>query len=272
MNNIIYNVSFPKLGLNFKINPIALDFGNINIRWYGVIIALGFLTGFIYVNFRSKKFGINSSDLLDFIIWPTFLGIVFARIYYVIFYPGDFYIKNPEKIFMINEGGIAIYGAIFGGIIGILLVSKIKKENALKALDLLSFGVIIGQCVGRWGNFVNQEAFGSETGFILGMASQSTNFVAVHPCFLYESFGCFLIFWVMHFCSSNEKVRRRLGNIFALYLFLYSFLRFFIESLRTDSLMLPFTFIKISQLISILGILIAIIIFYKNKENKHSPA
>ena len=266
MTNIIYDVSFPKLGLNFKINPIAFDFGNINIRWYGVIIAIGFLTGFLYVNSRSKKFGVTNSNLLDFIIWPTFLGIIFARIYYVIFYPGDFYIKNPEKIFMINEGGIAIYGAIFGGIIGILLVSKIKKENTLKILDLLSFGVIIGQCKGRWGNFVNQEAFGSKTDFILGMASQSTNFVAVHPCFLYESFGCFLIFLAMHFYSLNKKVREKSGNIFALYLLLYSVLRFFVESLRTDSLMLPFTFIKISQLISVLGILIAIGIFYKNKK------
>ena len=153
-------------------------------------------------------------------------------------------------IFIIPEGGIAIYGAIIGGFLGVLVLAKIKKKNLCSVLDLMSLGLIIGQTVGRWGNFVNQEAFGTETTLPWGMMSENTFFKIVHPCFFYESLGCFACFLFLHFYSL--KIKYKPGNIFLIYTMLYGLLRALIEGLRTDSLILPGTFIRVSQLLSII--------------------
>lgn len=250
MNNTIYNVSFPGLGINLKINPVALQYSGIKIYWYGIIISIGFLLAYSYVEARKKDFGFNSNDVSNFTIIPSFIAIICARIYYIIFYPGNFYIEHPSEILKISHGGIAIYGAIIGGILSLVILSKIKKKNTLSVLDLMSLGVIIGQCVGRWGNFVNQEAFGSETNLPWGMSSENTGFRTVHPCFLYESLGCLICFTILHFVSKKKNLPK--GSVFYLYLLLYSALRAVIEFFRTDSLLIPGTSLKVSFVLSLL--------------------
>lgn len=245
---MIYNVSFPKIGLNLKINPVALNFESFSVKWYGIIIAVGFLLGFFYTIGKCENFKIKKCDFENIVIFSSVLAIAFARIYYVIFYPGDYYIKNPSKILLINEGGIAIYGAVIGGIIAIIIYCKVKKLNILSVLDIMSMGLVIGQTLGRWGNFTNQEAFGKTTDFILGMSSENTNNLAVHPCFLYESVCCFLIFIILHFYSKKNKFKP--GKIFFIYTASYGFIRMFIENLRTDSLFIPNTNLKISLIVS----------------------
>ncbi len=250
MSNVLYNVSFPKIGIYLKINPIAFKAGNFGIYWYGIIIAIGFLLAFLYISSKSGKFGLTQNDVSDFTLTASVLGIIGARVYYVIFYPGNFYEENPMKVFMISEGGIAIYGAIAGGFLGIWLTAKIKKKNIKSVLDLMCLGFVIGQTIGRWGNFVNQEAFGTETDLPWGMMSENTLFKTVHPCFLYESFGCLVCFLFLHIYSS--KIKFKPGNIFLIYTMLYGLLRALIESLRTDSLVIPGTFIRVSQLLATL--------------------
>ncbi len=249
MNNILYHVSFPNLGLNLTISSVAFNFGNITIHWYGIIVAIGFLLGYMYVNFRSKSFNLNQNNISDLTLISSVVGIICARVFYVLFYPGDFYKRNPLKIFMINEGGIAIYGAIIGGVLTLVTICILKKIKILKTLDLMSIGLVIGQAIGRWGNFVNQEAFGTETDIFCGMSSENTLFKTVHPCFLYESIGCLIIFLFLHFYSSKQKTKP--GTIFFLYTLLYGILRAFIENLRTDSLVVPYTSVKVSQILAL---------------------
>lgn len=268
MSEVLYNVSFPKLDIFLKINPVAFKIGNIQGRWYGIIIALGFFLAFLYVSHRAKNFGLTKNDVADFTIIASVCGIIGARIYYVAFYPGDFYIQNPMKIFMISEGGIAIYGAIIGGFFGIWIMSKIKGNDVKSVLDLASFALAIGQSVGRWGNFVNQEAFGTETNLPWGMMSENTFFKTVHPCFLYESLGCFICFLFLHFYSS--RVKSKPGTIFLLYTMLYGALRTLIEGLRTDSLMIPQTSLRVSQLMGILLFAVSAVILLIQNQNRKS--
>lgn len=263
----MYNVSFPKLGINLKISPVVFSFGSITVRWYGVIIALGFLLAFLYVLKRSKNFGFQKEKIENITFITSIVAIISARLYYVICYPGDFYIENPSKILCINEGGIAIYGAILGGISALWFMSKQNEMDFLSLLDLMSLGVLIGQAIGRWGNFVNQEAFGTITNLPWGMSSENTLNQTVHPCFLYESLGCLICFIFLHYYSLNKKYPK--GNIFLMYLMIYGILRFLIEGLRTDSLIIPGTFIKISQLVSILLVVASIILIYIKMQSKN---
>lgn len=249
-NNMIYHISFPKLNLNFELSPDLISAGSISIKWYGVILATAFLCAFFYIFCKSDDFGIKKETVYDLTFASTIPAIIAARLYYVAFFPGDFYIRHPEKILAISEGGIAIYGAIIGGAFGAIIICLIKKLPILKVLDLLSLGVVIGQGIGRWGNFVNQEAFGEYTDLPWGMMSENTSFQTVHPCFLYESLGCFMIFLILHFTA--PKLKSTSGAIFLLYCMLYGALRFMIESLRTDSLTIPNTSIRISQLLALL--------------------
>lgn len=254
-NEKIYHIVFPNLNLSFELSPDIISIGNISIKWYGVILAVAFLCAFFYIFHKSNDFGIKTENIYDLAFASTILAILGARLYYVIFFPGDFYMKHPEKIFAISEGGIAIYGAIIGGSIGAIIVCKIKKLPILKVLDILSLGVVLGQAIGRWGNFVNQEAFGEPTDLPWGMMSENTSFQSVHPCFLYESLGCAVIFFVLHFMI--PKLKSTPGLIFLSYSMLYGALRFVVESLRTDSLIIPNTGIRISQLLALLVCIIS---------------
>ncbi len=267
MFNNVYNVKFPGMNLNFQFSPIAFKLGNITVYWYGIIVCIGFLLALWYVIANCNRFKINSNDMIDAIIVGLLCGIIGARLYYVIFYPGDMYLKNPIKILYINQGGIAIYGGIIGGLLGGILVAKKKKMNLLAALDLTALGFLIGQSVGRWGNFINQEAFGTETDIFCRMISENTFGVAVHPCFLYESIWCALGFVLLHLFSM--KYRKYDGQVFFLYLVWYGVERFFVESLRTDSLLIPGINIRISQVVALITAIIGIffIVKFKNKKD-----
>lgn len=263
----LYNVSFPGLGINLKINPLALDLEIIKINWYGIIIAVSFLAAYLYINSRAKEFGVDKEKLLDVIICGAFSGIIGARAYYVIFYPGDFYKNNPWRILDIASGGIAIYGAIIGGLLGAFIILLYKKMKVWPVFDLAALGLLIGQAIGRWGNFFNQEAFGTITRLPWGMMSENTSNQTVHPCFLYESIWCLIGFLILHVYSKNKKERPD-GEIFCLYVLWYGLGRTFIEGLRTDSLMIPFLGLRVSQLVAILSCLVASMVLIKIIKSK----
>ena len=266
---MIYHVSFPKLGINLKINPTLFSFAGITVKWYGVIIAFGFLLALLYIVKRCQSFGLKKNDVENLVLFSSAVAIICARIYYVVFYPGDFYAKNPSKILLINEGGIAIYGAIIGGFLATLVYCKINKKNFFATLDLMSLGLLIGQCIGRWGNFVNQEAFGGVTTLPWGMMSENTCGKTVHPCFLYESICCLICFLVLHFYTLKKKARKP-GKIFFIYTAYYGIIRAIIESLRTDSLIIPGTNLRVSQVLAVAAAAVSIIILklkYRTSRN-----
>ncbi len=267
----IYNdISFPKLNISVTINPIALNLGFLKIYWYGIILAIGFLSAFIYINKNLKRFKIKSSDFLDMVLYGVIFGIIGARLYYVIFYPGDYYIKNPWKILDITNGGIAIYGGIIGGLIGASVIAKRRNLKILPILDAASLGFLIGQSIGRWGNFVNQEAFGVYTDLPWGMMSQRTGYQTVHPCFLYESLWCLIGFLILHIYSRKSE-KRKDGYIFYLYMIWYGMGRFFIEGIRTDSLIVPYLGIRVSQVFSLAIVVMSCVLLgiksYKHRKN-----
>ncbi len=266
MTNII---EFPKLGLTFTVNETAFSIGDFQIRWYGILIAIGFLLAILYAYRSSKKMSIDMNRLVDAVIVGLIGGIVCARLFYVVFYPGDKYWKNPVEILWIHQGGLAIYGGLIGALVFGGLMAKVRKLKVAAVLDIASLGFLIGQCVGRWGNFVNQEAFGSATSLPWGMYSARTEEIVpgspVHPCFLYESILCLLGFILLHIFT--RKFRRYDGQTFLLYIVWYGACRFFIEGLRTDSLLIPYTNLRVSQVIAaacvVLGILLLIIFRHK---------
>lgn len=256
-----YNVTFPHLGLEFNINPVAFSIGNFHVYWYGIIIAAGFLLALIYASFSCKKMNIDINRLFDVVIVGLITGVIFARLFYVVFYPGDKYWKNPLEIFQIHDGGLAIYGGIIGAVVFGSLMAKLRKLKVTAVLDIAALGILIGQCVGRWGNFINQEAFGSATELPWGMHSENTAAVVdgnVHPCFLYESLLCLLGFVLLHFFT--RRFRRYDGQTFLLYIVWYGACRFFIEGLRTDSLIIPGTSLRVSQVIAAACVVAGIIL------------
>ena len=265
MINDIYNIIFLGPQISIKISPIAVAVGPVQIRWYGVTLAIGFLLAFLYMYIRAKDFNLDKEKLTDITIISAVFGIVGARLYYVLFYPGDFYKINPSKIFNIYEGGMAIYGGIIGGALGSVVGAKIKGVKILSFLDLASLGLLIGQTIGRWGNFFNQEAFGSKTNMPWAMASEATHNEFVHPCFLYESLWCLVGFIILHIITRKKKLEE--GSCLVFYAFWYSSGRFLIEGLRTDSLI--FLNLKVSQIISLIFIFGSVIfIFLKEKSKK----
>ena len=254
-------VQFPNLGISVEINPVALQFGDFKIYWYGILIGIGFLLAILYGFSSCKKVNINKDHLFDAIIAGLIGGIIGARLYYVIFYPGDKYLQNPMEVFNIKEGGLGIYGGIIGGLLCGALVAKWRKMRVFAVLDVASLGYLIGQCIGRWGNFVNQEAFGCATDLPWGMYSDRTAEEVVgnvHPCFLYESLLCLLGFILLHFFTRH--LRRYDGQTFLLYIVWYGVTRFFIEGLRTDSLLLPGIDLRVSQVLAAVSALAAIVL------------
>jgi phosphatidylglycerol:prolipoprotein diacylglycerol transferase len=264
----MYNVQFPGLGIHFTINPTAFSIGQFTVRWYGVIIAAGFLLAFLYAMASCKKFHMDQDKLIDTIIIGIIGGIIGARAYYVLFDTSDQYLRDPISALYIWQGGLGIYGGIIGGMICGALVAKWRKISIPAMLDIASLGFLIGQTIGRWGNFVNQEAFGGATTLPWGMTSENTAAIAsgpVHPCFLYESLWCLLGFILLHIFS--RKFRRYDGQVFILYLVWYGIGRFFIEGLRTDSLITPILPLRVSQVVAAATVLVGVIllIVFRNK-------
>lgn len=261
-----YSVKLFGLDLNFDSVAFTLPVGGgWSIYWYGVCIAVAFLAAVIYGFVRAKHFSVDPDRLTDVVLVTAPLAILCARIYYVIFYPGDLEIDSVTDFLGISGhsgvAGLAIYGGVIGAAVIGFVMCKLRKLDFLDTLDLTAICFLIGQAIGRWGNFFNQEAFGSPTGSdFWGMMSEGTDNVMVHPCFLYESIWCLLGFVLLHFMSKKRKFS---GQIALSYGVWYGFGRMIIEGLRTDSLYLgP---LKVSQWLSgalVLGCGIALIVIF----------
>lgn len=239
------HISFPKLNIEFDVNPIAISTPFLGgIHWYGLIIALGILLAYLYCSHVAKKEGENADVISDIILWALPISVVFARTYYVVF-SWESYRDNLSDIFKIWEGGIAIYGAIIGAVLTAFVYCRVKKLSVLKLFDICSLGLLIGQFVGRWGNFVNAEAFGGYCSYFWGMSINGR--APVHPTFLYESLWNFIGFIIL---AKLHKKRPFYGYTFFTYLSWYGVGRFFIEGLRADSLYIGG--IRVSQLVALL--------------------
>ena len=199
------SISFPMLG-DWSINPpSSINFfgTGFQIYFYGVIIAAGFILAALYCAHRAPEFGIKSDDIYEFIIWLIPICIIGARLYYVLF-KLDYYVANPSEIFAIRDGGLAIYGGIIFGIITGIIWSKRKGYKVFALADVASFGLLIGQAIGRWGNFMNREAFGAQTDVFCKMGlTDITGTIYVHPTFLYESLWNFVGLVFLHFWSKK---------------------------------------------------------------------
>ncbi len=260
---MVYHVQFPGLGWEFTIDRVALSVGGFNIYWYGVIIAVGMLLALLYAFRHAVDFGIDADRLVDVVAIGTVMAIVCARIYYVAMAP--FQYQSFWEMVDIRLGGIAIYGAVIGAFVFGGLAAKWRKVPLLPLFDLVALGFLIGQGVGRWGNFVNQEAFGTNTTLPWGMYSEGTEAylrsvqvtlpagvtidptLPVHPTFFYESLWCLIGFVAL---ALYVKRRRFHGQIFLLYVIWYGLGRSWIEGLRTDSLLITGTDLRASQVVA----------------------
>ena len=258
-----HTVTFPGLGLAFHLDRVAFSIGSLHVYWYGIIIALGFFLGAVFCVKHGKYVGIDGNDFLDALLFGGPLGIVGARLYYIIFNPSLYFTDGRldlKACLNIHQGGLAIYGGIIVGSITAFCVAKYKKISFAALIDLTAYGLLIGQLVGRWGNFVNAEAHGGETTLPWRMGLETAEgYVEVHPTFLYESLwnllGLILLTIVL-----RKGLRKFDGMSFLLYVAWYGFGRGLIESLRTDSLYFFGTGIRTSQLLGFASCAVAIIL------------
>ena len=260
-------ISFPSLGIAIN-PPSSFTLGPLSIHLYGVIIATGLILAVLYCSKRADQFGLTEDTLLDGVLWVTPVAILCARLYYCAF-SWEHYADNPISVLYIWEGGIAIYGSVIGAVLGIIVFCKIKKVKIATVLDLVSLGFLIGQAMGRWGNFFNREAFGAETESFLrmGLMKVSTGEVTYyHPTFLYESLWNITGFLVLHFLS---RKRRFDGQIALGYLAWYGLGRAFIEGLRTDSLYIGS--IRVSQLLAAVSCVVALGLLLIFSRKMHNP-
>lgn len=260
-------ITFPILGENFQLNfKSTIDIFGFRLHWYGVIIAIGFLLAVIYAIKRSQQFGLTEDNIIDMLICAVPLAVIGARAYYVIFSWKD-YKDNLVDVFKIWEGGLAIYGGVIGAVIGVFIFSKWKKVKMGPVADIGGLGLLIGQSIGRWGNFVNREAYGVKTtvAWRMGLTNQYGTFY-YHPCFLYESLWNIIGFVILHFYSKKRKFD---GEIFLLYLAWYGLGRAMIESLRSDSLYLFGSNLRVSQLVALLCVIggLGIVLFIRISRN-----
>ena len=264
-------ISFPMLG-DWSIDPpYSFNLFGLEIYFYGVIIALGFILAALYCAKRAKEFGLSSDELYELVIWLIPTCIIGARLYYVLF-KLDYFIANPDKIFALRDGGLAIYGGIIAGIIIGIIWCRAKKIRVFAVADLTAFGLLIGQSVGRWGNFINREAFGAQTEIFcrMGLTVPGFETLYVHPTFLYESLWNILGLIVLHIWSKKGK-RKYDGQIFWLYILWYGLGRAWIEGLRSDSLYIGSTDIRVSQLLAIVSAVVSLVILIINARKQHGP-
>ncbi len=271
-------VQFPKLNIKLFIEREAFSIFGIDVYWYGIILAFGLIMGIIASILTGKKTGIKNDTIFDLVIYGLPSSVIFARLYYVVF-EFENYRDNLWDIFNLRAGGIAIYGAVIGALISTLIYSRVKKISFLKLCDTGATGLITGQMIGRWGNFVNQEAFGTNTDALWGMTG--TDIVSylenlkdagynvspqmcVHPTFLYESLWnmavLFALIYVIKKCYDFE------GRVFYTYIALYGFGRFFIEGLRWDSLYLGI--FRVSQIVALICVISGFILIMYGKYRK----
>ena len=282
----MYEIRFPNLGIVLSNVKDGFMIGNFEIRFYGMIIALGFILAYLVMAGEAKRTKQDPELYLDFMLWLVIPAILGARIYYVLFSLDD-YIKEGQSIgqtikgmLNIRAGGLAIYGGVIAGIITVIVFSKKRKVSTMLMLDTISMGMLVGQIFGRWGNFFNREAFGEYTDSLLAMAIPAEwfggknylvgkvnsgiitqtmidnvkvfdgkEFIQMHPTFLYESVWNLVVLLVIFLYRRHKKFN---GEMFAMYIWGYGLGRVWIEGLRTDSLMLPVANFRVSQLIAAL--------------------
>ena len=265
------DIAFPNLGIYLRNVPKTIMIGNFGIALYGILIAAAMLMGITVAAKIAKKTGQDPDLYWDSFVWIVISAIAGARIYYVIFM-WDYYKDNPIEIFNLRGGGLAIYGGIILSVITIFIFCKKKKANPFLFLDTIGFGLVLGQVLGRWGNFFNREVFGEYTDNLLAMRlpismvrasdiSESisahmeagTNYIQVHPTFLYEGMWNLMVFFILVICL-KKKIKRFHGELFLVYLAGYGIGRAIIENIRTDQLYIPGTKVPVSM---VLGIVVA---------------
>jgi len=251
---------------------VAIDLGFVQIYWYSITMLTGVIVGSVLAYFEIKRHSINKEDFFNMVFYAIIFGLLGARIYYVLFNL-NYYLSNPSEILAVWNGGMAIHGAIIGALVTMVYFCKKKKMPLLKVLDIGCVSLIIGQVIGRWGNFFNGEAHGGIVSlsfleklhlpqFIIDGMYINGNYY--HPTFLYESFLNLICFIILLFLRRSRRIKD--GMLLSIYLIWYGVVRFFIEGLRTDSLMLGN--IRIAQLVSISLVVIGIILLIKSKNNK----
>lgn len=277
---------FPHMGIEIEhLSRTAFTIFGREVYWYGIFIGLGVILGVLLVLHEAKRTGQNPDTYLDFVIYAVIFAVIGARLYYVLF-SWDFYSQNPEKIFALREGGLAIYGGVIGGVLTAIVYAKCKKLNFWLLADTTAPSLILGQVLGRWGNFFNREAFGGYTDNFFAMrypwtdvrASDVTpdilehlvhvngvDYIQVHPTFLYESVWNFGVFLLLLWMQRHKKFD---GQVTALYFFGYALGRVWIEGLRTDQLMLGS--FAVSQVLSAVLIVAAIGLYVYRKKKAQS--
>ena len=258
------------MGLSFNPSRVAFSIGSKPIYWYGIIIAAGFLLAVYYAMRRADQFGLTQDNIIDMLICAVPLAIIGARAYYCLF-SWNLYKDDPMRVLYIWEGGLAISGGVIGAVIGLFLYTKVKKVKTSALLDIGGLGLLIGQSIGRWGNFMNREAFGAQTDSFLrmGLTDASGATIYVHPTFLYESVWNAIGLLILHFYSKRRKFD---GQIFLMYLGWYGLGRMFIEGLRTDSLYVGSSNLRVSQLLAgICFLAVVIFLVYDKIFREHDP-
>ena len=258
-------ISFPSLGISVN-PPRSISLGPLNIYFYGIIIACGLVLAVLYCMNRSKEFGIQEDDILDGVLWVTPFSICCARAYYCIFAWHE-YAADPISVLYIWNGGLAIYGGVIGALIGVSVLCKLKKIKLPTMLDLVLLGFLIGQSIGRWGNFMNREAFGAPTDSFLRMGLYNTltgQTEYYHPTFLYESVWNLCGFVLLHFLSKRRKYD---GQIALCYAAWYGLGRCIIEGLRMDSLY--WGSFRVSQVLAGISCVAAVIVLIWQHFREH---
>ena len=261
------SISFPSFGI--EVNPSRIiSLGPLTIHYYGLIIATGLMLAVLYCCKRSNQFGLKEDDVLDGVLWITPFAIICARIYYCVFSWQEF-AADPISVLYIWNGGIAIYGGVLGAILGMAVFCRIKKIKLTTVLDLVLLGFLIGQSIGRWGNFFNREAFGAPTESFLRMGLYNTltqSWEYYHPTFLYESMWNAVGFIGLHFLSKKRKYD---GQIALGYAAWYGLGRAIIEGLRMDSLYWgPF---RVSQVLAGISCVTAVVVLLWQWFKPHDP-
>lgn len=262
------DIRFPHLGIILDNVGKSISIGGFSIAYYGIIIAFGMVAGFLMVSWQAGRLKQDKEMVLDLALWDIIFAVISARLYYVLF-SWDYYSQNPIEIFNIRGGGMAIYGGVIGGVVTTFVFARVKKLSFYELLDIACTGLLVGQIFGRWGNFFNREAFGGYTDNLFAMQLKrsdvragditnellsnlvtldGTEYIQVHPTFLYESLWNIAVLLVILWYTKKRKFQ---GELFLMYLCGYGLGRFWIEGLRVDQLKLFGTQLAVSQLLSV---------------------